>query len=176
MFTPDDLFAFLDRLGIVHTTTRHAALFTVSESANLKSDMPGAHTKNLFLKDKDGALILIAAEAQSSLPLNRLHKQIGTSRLSFGAPDLMLDVLGVTPGAVTAFALVNDQPLRVRFLVDAALMAYPLVNFHPLENTATTCISLADFRRFVAATGHTFEVIDFSALGASVPAHLKETL
>lgn len=162
--SPDDLFAYLDRLGIAHTTHWHEAMFTVEQSATLKADMPGAHTKNLFLKDKDGQIVLIAAEAHGSIRLNRLHKLIGTARLSFGAPELMTEVLGVVPGSVTAFALMNDTSGRVRFLVDAVLAAADVVNFHPLVNTGTTAISQADFRRFVEATGHGFEVLDFSVL------------
>ena len=162
--TPDDLFAYLDALGIAHTTHWHEAVFTVGESTELKASMPGGHTKNLFLKDKDGAIVLIASEAHSELKLNQLHRLIGTKRLSFGAPDLMVDLLGVTPGSVTAFALMNDKACRVRFLVDAALMAHDPVNFHPLTNTGTTAVSRADFEKFVRATGHGFEVIDFSQL------------
>ena len=162
--TPDDLFAYLDTLGIAHTTHWHEAVFTVGEGTELKASMPGGHTKNLFLKDKDGAIILIAAEAHSELKLNQLHRLIGTKRLSFGAPDLMEEILGVTPGSVTAFSLINDKAGRVRFLVDAALMEYDPVNFHPLTNTGTTAISRDDFERFVRATGHGFEVIDFTRL------------
>ncbi|MBI1399886.1 prolyl-tRNA synthetase associated domain-containing protein [Hyphomonas sp.] len=162
--SPDDLFAYLDALGIAHSTVWHEAMFTVEQSSALKADMPGAHTKNLFLKDKDGQLVLIAAEAHGSIRLNQLHKLIGTARLSFGAPGLMTEVLGVVPGSVTAFALMNDKAGRVRFLVDAVLAAAEMVNFHPLVNTGTTAISQADFRRFVEATGHGFEVLDFSVL------------
>lgn len=162
--SPDDLFAYLDRLGIAHRTTWHEAMFTVEQSSALKADLPGAHTKNLFLKDADGDLVLIAAEAHNALKLNQLHKLIGTKRLSFGAPELMTEVLGVVPGSVTAFALMNDAGGRVRFLVDAVLAAAEVVNFHPLVNTGTTAISQADFRRFVEATGHGFEVVDFSVL------------
>ena len=162
--SPDDLFAFLDAHGIAHTTHWHEAVFTVDEGRELKAAMPGGHTKNLFLKDKDGTIILIAAEAHSQIRLNQLHRLIGTKRLSFGAPDLMEEVLGVTPGSVTAFALMNDSGGRVRFLVDAALLAHDPVNFHPLTNTGTTAISAKDFRTFVRATGHDFEIVDFSQL------------
>ncbi len=162
--SPDDLFAYLDQLGIGHATHWHDAVFTVAESGDLKSKMPGGHTKNLFLKDKDGALILISAEAHSELKLNHVHRLIGTKRLSFGAPDLMEEVLGVTPGSVTAFALMNDTAGQVRFLVDAALLAHDPVNFHPLTNTGTTAVSRADFETFVRATGHGFEVVDFTEL------------
>jgi Ala-tRNA(Pro) deacylase len=162
--SPDDLFAYLDSLGIAHATTWHEAMFTVDQSSALKADMPGAHTKNLFLKAADGDLVLIAAEAHNQLKLNQLHRKIGTKRLSFGAADLMTEVLGVTPGSVTAFALMNDRPARVRFLVDSVLASADIVNFHPMTNTGTTAISQADFRRFVAATGHGFEIVDFSEL------------
>lgn len=162
--TPDDLFAYLDALGIAHTTHWHEAVFTVDQSTELKASMPGGHTKNLFLKDKDGAIILISAEAHSELKLNHVHKLIGTKRLSFGPPELMEELLGVTPGSVTAFALMNDKAGKVRFLVDAALMEHDPVNFHPLRNTGTTAISRADFEKFVRATGHAFEIVDFSQL------------
>jgi Ala-tRNA(Pro) deacylase len=162
--TPDDLFAFLDELGVAHATHWHDAVFTVDEGRDLKASIPGGHTKNLFLTDKGGAIILIAAEAHSELKLNRLHRLIGTRRLSFGSPDLMEEMLGVTPGSVTAFALMNDTGGRVRFLVDAALMAHDPVNFHPLTNTGTTAIARDDLERFARATGHGFEVVDFTQL------------
>ena len=162
--SPDDLFAYLDELGIAHATHWHEPTFTVEEGRELKASLPGGHTKNLFLKDKDGAIVLIAAEAHSQLKLNQLHKLIGTKRLSFGPAELMQDLLGVQPGSVTAFALMNDRAGRVRFLVDAALMEHEPVNFHPMTNTGTTAISRADFRKFVEATGHEFELVDFTEL------------
>ncbi len=162
--SPDDLFAYLDRLGVAHATVWHEAMFTVEQSGALKAEVPGAHTKNLFLKDAEGRLVLIAAEAHNQLKLNQLHKIIGTKRLSFGSAELMIEALGVAPGSVTAFALMNDAGGRVRFLVDAALAGAETVNFHPLVNTGTTAVSQADFRRFVAATGHGLEIIDFSPL------------
>jgi len=162
--SPDDLFAYLDGLGIAHSTIWHEPMFTVEQSGTLKAGIPGAHTKNLFLKDAEAQLVLIAAEAHNQLKLNQLHKQIGTKRLSFGPAQLMGEVLGVMPGSVTAFALMNDRSGRVRFLVDAVLAAAKTVNFHPLVNTGTTGIAQSDFRRFVEATGHRFEVVDFSVL------------
>jgi len=163
--TPDDLFAFLDAHGLSHRTAEHAATFTVEEGRELKKSLPGGHTKNLFMKDKDGCIVLIAAEAHSELRLNHLHKRLGTRRLSFGAPDLMLEVLGVRPGSVTAFALINDTGAHVRFIADAALMQCDPLNFHPLVNTATTAIPRADFETFVRLTGHAMEVIVFRELG-----------
>lgn len=162
--SPDDLFAYLDQLGLAHDTRWHEATFTVEEGRELKETMPGGHTKNLFMKDKDGVIVLVSAHADSELKLNQLHKLIGTRRLSFASGELMEELLGVTPGSVTAFALMNDTAGKVRFIADAALMAYDTLNFHPLVNTGTTAISNSDFRRFVEATGHDLTVVDFAAL------------
>ncbi len=162
--SPDDLFRYLDAINIAHSTVQHSATFTVEEGRHLKTAIPGGHTKNLLMKDKDGVIVLISAWAESSLKLNQLHKLIGTRRLSFASAELMQDVLGITPGSVTAFALMNDIGGQVRFIMDAALAKFDTVNFHPLTNTATTAISQSDFRRFVAATGHDLTQVDFSAL------------
>ncbi len=162
--SPEDLFAWLDARDIPHTTHWHEAVFTVEEGRDLKAAMPGGHTKNLFMTNKDGDLILISAHADSQLPLNKLHRALGVKRLSFGAPELMEEVLGVTPGSVTAFALVNDPGARVRFILDHALMQHDPLNFHPMRNIATTAISRADFERFVTESGHGLEVLDFSEL------------
>ncbi len=162
--SPSDLFAYLDDLGIDHKTVDHPATFTVEEGRHLKASMPGGHTKNLFMKDKDGIIVLISAWADSQLKLNQLHKKIGTRRLSFASADLMVECLGVEPGSVTAFALMNDTSHRVKFIADAALMGFDTVNFHPLVNTATTAISREGLHRFVEATGHSLTVVDFSDL------------
>jgi len=162
--SPADLFAFLDAHAITHATVEHAATFTVEEGRDLKASMPGGHSKNLFMKDKDGTLVLISAWAESQLRLNQLHKLIGTRRLSFASAELMFECLGVVPGSVTAFGLLNDKQNRVRFIVDAALMGFDKVNFHPLVNTATTAISRVDLHRFVDLTGHALTEVDFSSL------------
>ena len=162
--TPEDLFAYLDQLGIAHTTHDHAAAFTVAESAELKSTLPGGHTKNLFMKDKDENILLISAEAHEKLKLNQLHKVIGTRRLSFASAELMEELLGVVPGSVTAFSLMNESASKVRFIASAKLMAHDPVNFHPLVNTATTAVSRADFERFVESTGRPLEIFDFDVL------------
>lgn len=164
MKTRADLFAFLDAEGVAHATTDHAAVFTVGEGEDIKAAMPGGHTKNLFLKDAKGQLWLISALGETTIDLKRLHPVIGSGRLSFGSPDLMAETLGVTPGSVTAFGLINDSGRRVRFVLDAALAAADPVNFHPLTNTATTAVSQQGFRAFLAALAVTPLIVDFVAM------------
>lgn len=158
------LYAQFDALGIPYETHAHPPVFTVEEGAEIKARLPGGHTKNLFLTDKDSAVILISALGETRIPLNRLHREIGTKRLSFGKPALMQETLGVTPGSVTVFALINDAPPRVRCILDAALFGHAVVNFHPLSNDATTAIPGDRLEDFVRATGHEPERFDFSRL------------
>jgi Ala-tRNA(Pro) deacylase len=162
--TKDDLLAFLDRIGVAHTTCDHPAVFRVGEGEDIKAALPGAHTKNLFLKDARDQLWLISAEGHARIDLKRLHQVIGSARLSFGSPALMAETLGVTPGSVTAFALANDRGRRVRFVLDRTLAEADIVNFHPLTNTATTGVAAEGFRRFLAAIGVEPLVVDFEAM------------
>jgi len=164
--TPEQLFAYLDRLGIAHATHQHRPVFTVEESTRIKESMPGGHTKNLFLKDKKGRLVLLSAIADTVIDLNALSKLIGSGRFSFGNADLLLQHLGVTPGSVTVFAVINDAERNVTLALDEALFAHDPVNFHPLRNDATTAISPADMVKFVRATGHEPIRIAFDAAGA----------
>jgi Ala-tRNA(Pro) deacylase len=153
--TPEDLFAFLDGLGILHRTVRHPPLFTVEESRTLRGEIPGGHTKNLFLKDKKDALYLVVALEDAAIELKGLHRTLGASgRFSFAAAEVMRSVLGVEPGAVTPFAAINDSERRVKVVLDAAMMRHETLNFHPLVNTMTTLIGRSGLSRFLEATGH----------------------
>ena len=164
MKTRTDLMAFLADQGIAASTLDHPAVFRVEHGPGIKDALPGGHTKNLFLKDARGQLWLISALGETAIDLKRLHPVIGSARLSFGSPDLMFETLGVTPGSVTAFGLINDTDHRVRFVLDAALAAADPVNFHPLTNTATTAVSQTDFRRFLTAVGVEPLIVDFAAM------------
>ncbi|MDB5496891.1 MAG: DNA-binding protein [Phenylobacterium sp.] len=164
MKTRADLLALLDSLGVEHTSHEHPAVFRVGEGEEVKAAIPGAHTKNLFLKDAKGQLWLISAADRTVIDLKRLHQVIGSARLSFGSAELMEDALGVTPGSVTAFALINDPAHQVRFVLDRTLAEAERLNFHPLTNTATTGVSQTAFRKFLAAMGVTPLVVDFAAM------------
>ena len=164
MKTRADLFAFFDAHGVAHSTLDHPPVFRVEEGLEIKAAMPGGHTKNLFLKDARGQLWLISALGETRIDLKRLHPVIGSARLSFGSAELMEQALGVTPGSVTAFAMINDTDRRVTFVLDRALAQAEQVNFHPLTNTATTALNQADFRRALQLLDRQPLVVDFDAL------------
>ena len=164
MKTRAQLLAFLDEIGVAHTTRDHPAVFRVGEGEEIKAAIPGAHSKNLFLKDAKGQLWLISAADSTVIDLKRLHPVIGSARLSFGSEALMAETLGVTPGSVTALALINDRDRRVRFVLDRVLAEAAQVNFHPLTNTATTTLSGEGFHALLAALGIRPLVVDFAAM------------
>lgn len=162
LYTPEKLLAALDDLGLKTSTLHHEAVFRVGEGEGIKDQLPGAHTKNLFLKDDKGQLWLISAEQTARINLKALPKLIGSGRLSFGSPERLYAALGVTPGSVTALALINDPEKKVKFLLDKTLADAAIVNFHPLTNTATTALTQSDFRAFLASLGRELVVIDFA--------------
>lgn len=163
--TPAELFAFLDRLGIRHRTIEHPAVFTVEESRHWHHIIPGAHTRNLFLKDKSGALVHVVALSDTPVDLKTLHRRLDTGRFSFGSADLLRAILGVEPGSVTPFALINDAGRKVRVVLDAKMMCEEEVNYHPLVNTMSTTITPADLLIFLKATGHEPTILPHEAGG-----------
>lgn len=153
--TEAELLAFLDSLGISVKTHRHPPLFTVADSQSLRGEIPGGHTKNLFLKDKKDNFFLLTVDENAVVDLKLVHSLIGAaSRVSFGKPDMLMELLGVIPGAVTVFGLINDTQHRVRVVLDEGLMRNEIINAHPLTNEATTSIAAADLIKFIKATGH----------------------
>ncbi len=158
--TPDELFKRLDELGIDTLTHDHPPVNTVEENRALRGDFGGGHCKNLFLKDKKGVLWLVAALEDRRIDMKDLRRRIGAAHLSFGKPELLMQVLGVEPGAVTPFALVNDTERRVRVVLDREMMALDRLNFHPLTNRATTQIAPKDLLAFIAACGHQPDIVD----------------
>ena len=161
--TPQELLNLLDELGIETKTYEHEAVFTVEESAKIKQNIPGGHTKNLFLKDKKGNFFLIVAEGTAQIKLNSVHGQIGArGRVSFGNAEVLMELLGVKPGSVTAFAPVNDHENHVKVIIDAPLLRYDQINCHPLTNEMTTTISKPDLLKFLEHVNHTPEIITLS--------------
>jgi Ala-tRNA(Pro) deacylase len=153
--SPQELLDRLASLGIPFETVEHEPVFTVSESKSVKDKVPGAHSKNLFVKDKKGRFFLVSAKSDTPIDLKRLHEAIGASgRVSFGSAEQLRALLGVEPGSVTAFAVANDRDGQVGMILDAALMEHERVNFHPLVNTMTTGVSREDLVRFLDRTGH----------------------
>jgi Ala-tRNA(Pro) deacylase len=163
--TRQDLLARLAALGIETETVEHLAVFTVAESSTLERRLPGGHTKNLFLKDKKDRLFLVVALGHAKIDLKALHKVLGCERLSFGRPELLLEVLGVAPGSVTPFALINDTARRVTVILDADMMRYERLNYHPLANTATTNIARDDLVTFIRACGHEPRILAVASAG-----------
>lgn len=164
------LFAFLESLGITTTTVRHKSVFTVPEAKECRENMPeamkhGGHSKNLFVRDKKKRRALIVVDENRRVDLKALSDKIGMGRLSFGSADSLMEILGVTPGSVTPFALVNAQVKEedtpsLQVVLDKAMMEKSPLNYHPLHNAATTAIMPDDLIRFIEACGYTPQVID----------------
>ena len=162
---PDELLARLAAMDIQTSTVSHPPIFTVEEGRDHWRFIPGAHCKNLFLKDEKGALFLLVALENAEIRLNKLHKRIGCKRLSFARTELLMEVLGVAPGSVTPFALVHDTERRVTVLLDAAMMRNELLNYHPLSNDMTTTIRREDLLKFLRGLGYEPREIDLEGLG-----------
>ena len=159
--TPEDLFKHLETIGVETSTISHPPLFTVEESKELRGEIPGGHTKNLFLKDKKGRLFLVVALEHTEIELKRLHTIIGASgRLSFGKADLLMEKLGVIPGSVTPFGVINDRDRDVTVVLDARMMEFDVLNYHPLVNTQTTTIGRDDLVAFLKSCDHEPQILD----------------
>nr|WP_171317378.1 prolyl-tRNA synthetase associated domain-containing protein [[Ochrobactrum] soli] len=153
--SPKELLDYLQNLGIEVTTVEHPPLFTVADSQGLRGEIPGGHTKNLFLKDKKDNFFLVTVEEDAVVDLKSIHQVIGAaSRVSFGKPEKLLEYLGVIPGSVTVFGAINDRDHNVQVIIDADLMKYDVINGHPLTNEATTSIRREDLIAFLKSTGH----------------------
>ena len=161
MLTPQLLFARLDELGLAHRTVEHAPVFTVEQAREHRGVLPGHHIKNLFLRNKKEAMWLVVALEDREIDLKRLGEALGAGRLSFGSPERLRRHLGVEPGSVTPFALLNDTRHQVTLVLDRGLAEGGPLNAHPLTNTMTTAISFADLSRFFEATGHKPQWLDF---------------
>lgn len=166
-----DLTTFLAAHGINATRHAHPPVMTVAESERLVPPLPGAKTKNLFLRDKKGARhFLVTVPHALAVDLNALGAALGAGRLGFASAERLSRHLGITPGSVSLLALVNDGAHAVEFVVDRTLWEAAAVQAHPLTNDATMVIPHADLERFLAATGHAARVIDVPAAATAGPA------
>lgn len=157
--TRADLMSFLDKLGISTITTDHEPVFTVEQAQRVHGDIAGGHCKNLFCKDEKGVLWLIVALEDAKIDLKAAKDKIGSRRLTFGKPELLMEILGIEPGSVTPFSLINDTTVKTNVILDAAMMQLDQLNFHPLKNDATTTISSADLLTFINACGHAPRIV-----------------
>ena len=156
---PEDLFRRLSDLGIDIKTIEHPPVFTVDEAKALRGEISGCHTKNLFLRNKKGTMWLFVCPEDRSIDLKSLGAQIGGGRLSFGSANRLMKHLGVIPGAVSPLAIINDKARKVRVVLDRAILASDVLNFHPLDNAKTTAIQPDDFVRFLEAEHHSPSII-----------------
>ncbi len=157
--TQEELLKILDDIGIEYTNHEHPAVFTVEEAAQHSDGIEGAHSKNLFFKDKKKNLFLVVTLADKPIKIKEVAKLIGGKNMSFGKPDLLMEVLGMIPGAVTPFAAVNIGDREVKVVLDEELMENDQLNFHPLTNTATTTIGPQDLVKFLEHCGQAPEII-----------------
>jgi Ala-tRNA(Pro) deacylase len=161
-----ELYALLDQIGVSYARHAHEPVHTVAEAQTLRGALPGGHTKNLFLRAKDGAIWLVVCLEDRRIRIRDLERSIGARKLSFAKPTLLREILGVEPGSVTPLALINDDAGLVRVALDAQMMALETLNFHPLRNDATLAISNAGLEQFIVETGHESVRVDFDALEA----------
>jgi Ala-tRNA(Pro) deacylase len=162
--TPDHLFARFAALGIAERTYDHPAVFTVEEAKALRGKLPGGHCKSLFLKDRKGGLWLAVMLEERRIDLKALADRLGAPRFSFGSAELLQEVLGVTPGSVTPFALINDRAHRIGLVLDEEMLRHDPLNYHPLVNTKTTAVSPADLLKFIGDCGHQARILSLDGL------------
>jgi Ala-tRNA(Pro) deacylase len=158
----EELFERFKNLGLKTHTLSHAPVFTVEEAKHVHGNMPGGHCKNLFCKDEKGVVWLIVALEDAIINLKTTPAKIGSKRLTFGKPELLLEVLGVEPGSVTPFGLINDNQCRINVILDQAMMGQSPLNFHPLKNDATTAITPEDLLIFIRSCGHSPRIVAVS--------------
>lgn len=158
--TAAHLYSRFNELGIAYETIEHPPFFTVEEGRAWHAKIPGLHCKNLFLKDKKGGLWLVVMPGEKRADLARIARETGAVKFSFGSAETLQNTLGITPGSVTPFALINDLERKVRVVLDKDMMQAELVNYHPLENTASTTLRASDLMKFIRALGYDPSVID----------------
>ena len=158
---PADVIDRLDGAGIVHHTVEHPAMWTVKDAKKLRAPSPHGHTKNLFVRNKKGQMWLLTLHEDRQIDLRQTAKLVGANRFSFASPQRLMHYLGVIPGAVSPFSLLNDVTRQVTFCIDERLMEAPELHVHPLVNTMTTTIDRQSLLNFLGGCGHPHSVLEF---------------
>lgn len=162
---PEELLSRLKLLDINYSLYHHQAVFSVGEADDIDAEIPGAHTRNLFIRDKKENMFLVTLLAHRKIDLGKLASLIGAGRLSFGSPERLMNYLGVMPGSVTPFSIINDIENKVTLILDAEMMKQKIVNYHPLVNTMTVGLTPSDLLKFLETTKHQPQIIDLSTAG-----------
>ncbi len=163
--TPEQLFACFDKIGISYDLYHHEAVYTVAESEKIDRDIPGTPCRNLFLRDKKKQNFLLVLQNDTEVDIKKLASVIGSGRLSFGSAERLWEYLGVRPGSVCPFAVINDTEKQVKILLDQSMIETELVTYHPLLNTMSVSLSPADLLKFIEAAGHKPHIVDLYAAG-----------
>ena len=157
---PETLLARLDALGVAYTLHRHKAVFTVAEAKEVEADIPGLHCRNLFLRDRKKRNFLLTLPDERPVDLKKLPPLIGADKLSFGSAERLWQHLGVRPGSVCPFAVINDPEREVTLCLDRGMMAAETVCYHPLLNTMTVALAPEGLLRFIESCGHSPHIVD----------------
>ena len=160
--SPESLMQKLDDLGVTYTRYDHEAVFTVAESEKIEADMPGTHCRNLFLRDKKKRMFLVVLPNDVEVDMKKLAPIIGSDRISFGSADRLWEFLGVRPGSVCPFAIINDPEHKIKLVLDESMMKADIVNYHPLINTMTLGLSPDGLITFIKDCGHDPLIVDLS--------------
>ena len=164
MLSKEKLIKLLDESNCDYEVKEHAPLFTVEDSKSLRGSILGAHSKNLFLKDAKGQFYLLSVEENTKVDLKKIMNFIGSKKLSFAKAEYLESILGIEPGSVSPFALINDVDKKVLFFFDKNFLNYEKLNFHPLVNTATVNIATSDMIKFIEEKHKPINYIDFKVI------------
>lgn len=161
--SPEQLLSVLEGLGINYSLHHHRAVFTVAESEEVDAQIPGTHCRNLFLRDDKKNNFLVVLQNATEVDIKKLPALIGShKKLSFGSADRLWDYLGVRPGSVCPYSIINDTEKQVKIILDKSMMETDIVNYHPLLNTMTIGVKPADLIRFIENCGHVAHIVDLS--------------
>ena len=165
--SPDDVFKTLDKLGIVHSTITHPPMRTVEDSRALRDGVPGGYSKNLFLRNRKGRMVLVTLLEHRTVDLKALGAQLGIGKPSFASQQRLMHFLGVKPGAVTPLAVINDVTQVVTTVLDKSLLAMDPLHFHPCDNCMTTTVSADGLLSYMNICHLDPVIVDFDALEVS---------